>query len=126
MIAHGNRDAPWDRRADIWALGCTIYQFAGGGLLFGHIGTHILDDTAALCGGAPADWTAYFASVPDKAWPRAYTPEAADALWATRAEYLRRGGQTAEDARGSDGASARIGAIAGSIRGRQGPDDEAQ
>ncbi|KAJ6616054.1 kinase-like domain-containing protein [Mycena sp. CBHHK59/15] len=100
MIAHGNRDAPWDRRADIWALGCTIYQFAGGGLLFGHIGTHILDDTAALCGGAPADWTAYFASVPDKVRPRAYTPEAADALWATRAEHLQRGGQTAEDARG--------------------------
>ncbi|KAJ7151281.1 kinase-like domain-containing protein [Mycena crocata] len=66
MIAHGNRDAPWDRRADIWSLGCTIHQIAGGGLLFGHIGTHILDDMAALCGGAPADWTAYFASVPDK------------------------------------------------------------
>ncbi|KAJ7118494.1 kinase-like domain-containing protein [Mycena crocata] len=47
MIAHGNRDAPWDRRADIWSLGCTIHQIAGGGLLFGHIGTHILDDMAA-------------------------------------------------------------------------------
>ncbi|KAJ7151276.1 kinase-like domain-containing protein [Mycena crocata] len=45
--AHGNRDAPWDRRADIWSLGCTIHQIAGGGLLFGHIGTHILDDMAA-------------------------------------------------------------------------------
>ncbi|KAJ7118489.1 kinase-like domain-containing protein [Mycena crocata] len=33
------RDAPWDRRADIWSLGCTIHQIAGGGLLFGHIGT---------------------------------------------------------------------------------------
>ncbi|KAJ7660580.1 kinase-like domain-containing protein, partial [Mycena rosella] len=62
MIAHSNRDAPWNRHADIWALGCTIYQIAGGGLLFRHIGTHILDDMAALCGGVPADWILYFTS----------------------------------------------------------------
>ncbi|KAJ7825343.1 kinase-like domain-containing protein [Mycena leptocephala] len=24
MMAHNNRDAPWDRRADIWSLGCTV------------------------------------------------------------------------------------------------------
>jgi hypothetical protein len=47
-----------------------IYQIAGGGDLFGHIGTHILDDMAAHCGGAPADWTAYLASIKDKVRPR--------------------------------------------------------
>ncbi|KAJ7836303.1 kinase-like domain-containing protein [Mycena leptocephala] len=38
MIAHGNRDAPWDRRADIWALGCTIHHIAGGGISSGTSG----------------------------------------------------------------------------------------
>jgi hypothetical protein len=47
-----------------------IYHIAGGGDLFGHIGTHILDDMAAHCGGAPADWTAYLASIKDKVRPR--------------------------------------------------------
>ncbi|KAJ7814078.1 kinase-like domain-containing protein [Mycena leptocephala] len=118
MIAHGNRDAPWDRRADIWALGCTIHHIAGGGDLFGHIGTHILDDMAALCGGAPADWTAYFASMPDKVRPRAR-------------------GQTAEDARGLVTLLRRMLVIDPMERPpalellqdpyfRQGPDDEAQ
>ncbi|KAJ7276773.1 kinase-like domain-containing protein, partial [Mycena rebaudengoi] len=89
MMAYGNRDAPWDRRADIWAMGCTICQIAGGGILFRRFGgPYILDAMAALCGSTPADWTMYFASISDK--PKAYTPEASDALWAAR---------TAEDAR---------------------------
>ncbi|KAJ6508579.1 kinase-like domain-containing protein [Mycena sanguinolenta] len=100
IIAHGNKDAPWDWRADIWTMGCAISQIAGGGLPFGHSETHMLDGIATLCGGAPADWTAYFASVPDKISPRAYTPQAADALWATTMECLQRGGQTTEDAHG--------------------------
>ncbi|KAJ6499537.1 kinase-like domain-containing protein [Mycena vitilis] len=99
MIVHGTRDAPWDRRADIWSLACTVNTIAGGVLLFGHIGSHILSDMAALCGGAPADWMVYFASVPDKVQPRVYNREAADALWLTRAEHLQRGGQTADDTR---------------------------
>ncbi|KAJ6501306.1 hypothetical protein DFH09DRAFT_1102665 [Mycena vulgaris] len=94
-----------------------IYQITGGGLLFGNIRTHIQDDTAALCGGTPADWTAYFVSVLDKVRPRAYNPEAADALCAMRGEHLQRGGQTAEDV---------CGTLAGSILGQQGPDNEAQ
>ncbi|KAJ7503512.1 kinase-like domain-containing protein [Mycena galericulata] len=100
LIAHGNSGAPWDQRADIWSLGCTIYQIACGGFLFGHLGTHILSEIAAHCGGAQADWTTYFTSVPDKVKPRAYTPEGADALWATRAERIQRKGQTVEDACG--------------------------
>ncbi|KAJ7276702.1 kinase-like domain-containing protein [Mycena rebaudengoi] len=99
MIAHDNRDAPWDRRADIWAMGCTICQIAGGGILFGRFGgPNLLDAMAALCGGAPADWTIYFASISDK--PKVYTPEASDALWAATVEHIQRWGQTAEDARG--------------------------
>ncbi|KAJ7276758.1 kinase-like domain-containing protein [Mycena rebaudengoi] len=97
MMAHGNRNAPWDHRADIWAMGCTICQIAGGGILFGCFsGPRILDAMAALCGCAPADWTMYFASISDK--PKAYTHEASDALWAARVEHLQRWGQTAEDA----------------------------
>ncbi|KAJ7282634.1 kinase-like domain-containing protein [Mycena rebaudengoi] len=61
IMAHDNRDAPWDRRADIWALGCTIYQIAAGRFLFGNFGSHILDDMAAICGDAPADWATYLA-----------------------------------------------------------------
>ncbi|KAJ6569261.1 kinase-like domain-containing protein, partial [Mycena capillaripes] len=130
MIAHGNRDAPWDRRA---AMGCTIYQIAGGGHLFGHIGTHILNDTAALCGGAPADWIAYLATLPGKV-----RPKPADALWAARAEHLQRGGQTAEDARGLVALLRRMLVIDPMERppasellqdpylSQQGPDDEAQ
>ncbi|KAJ6476187.1 kinase-like domain-containing protein [Mycena sanguinolenta] len=100
MIAHSNMDAPWDWHADIWSMGCAISQIAGGSLPFEHSGTPMLDGIATLCGGAPADWNAYFASVPDEVPPRAYTPQAADALWATTMEHLQRGGQTAEDARG--------------------------
>ncbi|KAJ7237295.1 kinase-like domain-containing protein [Mycena haematopus] len=100
MIAHNNRDAPWDRRADIWAMGCTLLEIARGGPLFGRIGSYLLDDIAAFCGGAPAEWIAHFATVPNKFRPRAYTPEVADALWAKREERLQRRGHTAEDARG--------------------------
>ncbi|KAJ7627554.1 kinase-like domain-containing protein [Mycena polygramma] len=116
MIAHGNRDAPWDRSADIWSMACSINDIAGGVILFG---SQILSEMAALCGGAPADWTAYFATVPDKIPPRgivvfmflawfahagvtaAYTREGADALWVTKAdEYLKRARQTTEQIRG--------------------------
>ncbi|KAJ7204676.1 kinase-like domain-containing protein, partial [Mycena pura] len=91
MMAHGKRDAPWDRRADIWAMGCTICQIAGGGIIFGDFsGANLLDAMAALCGGAPADWTTYFASISDK--PRVYTPEASDALWAATVAHLQRWG----------------------------------
>ncbi|KAF7357206.1 Protein kinase domain-containing protein [Mycena sanguinolenta] len=99
IIAHGNRVPPWDWRADIWGMGCTISQIAGGGLPYEHSGTHMLSGIATLCGGAPADWTTYFASVPDKIPPRAYTPQDADALWTKTMEYIQRWGQTAEDAR---------------------------
>lgn len=72
----------------------------------------MLDNVAAFCGCAPADWTAYFATVPKSIPPKvcafllvppaahaaeAYTPEAADALWATTLEPLQREGRT-EDA----------------------------
>ncbi|KAJ7218178.1 kinase-like domain-containing protein [Mycena rebaudengoi] len=102
IMAHGNRDAPWDRRADIWAMGCTIHKIAGLGILFGHLGSHILDDMAALCGGLPADWTAYFTLLTNnsKVPPKAHTPKAADALWAKTTERLQIKGQTAEDAQG--------------------------
>ncbi|KAJ7199166.1 kinase-like domain-containing protein [Mycena pura] len=96
MMAHDNDDAPWDRRADIWAMGCTMCQIAGGGIPFGHF-SNLLHNIAALCGGAPADWTTYLASLSDK--PKAYTPEASAALWAARVEHLQRGGRhSAEDA----------------------------
>jgi serine/threonine protein kinase len=75
---------------------------------------------AALCGGLPADWTAYFtlltnnSKVPPKGVrvsylcrplltlvPRtAHAPKAADALWAKTTERLQIKGQTAEDAHG--------------------------
>ncbi|KAJ7172101.1 kinase-like domain-containing protein [Mycena filopes] len=97
MMAHGNKDAPWDRRADIWSMACTINDIACGLVLFRHISTHILSEMAGLSGGAPADWLSYFASMPDRFPPQAYTREAADALWVTMGEYLQRGGQTAED-----------------------------
>ncbi|KAJ6459020.1 kinase-like domain-containing protein [Mycena sanguinolenta] len=98
-IAHGNRDAPYDWRADIWAMGCTICTIARGGVLFPG-GIHSLDAMAARCGGAPADWIVYLASVPDKVQPRAHTPEVADAAWAMTTLHLQRWGQTAEDACG--------------------------
>ncbi|KAJ7849274.1 hypothetical protein B0H13DRAFT_2402971 [Mycena leptocephala] len=136
MIAHGNRDAPWTSCGHL-GLGMhhPPYRRRGGSLRAHR--THILDDMAALCGGAPADWTAYFASIPDKVRPRAYTPEAADTLWATRAEHLQRGGQTAEDARGLVTLLRRMLVIDPMERPpalellqdpyfRQGPDDEAQ
>ncbi|KAJ7285344.1 kinase-like domain-containing protein [Mycena rebaudengoi] len=101
IMAHGNRDAPWDRRADIWALGCTIHQIAVGRLLLG-FGSHILHDMAAICGGAPANWTAYLASLSNKSEVplKVHTPEAADALWAKTIERLQSTGETLEDARG--------------------------
>lgn len=127
MIAYSNRDTPWDRRTDIWALGCTVrfpqdiafavadirvqmYEIAGTGQLFGRIGSPILVDMAALCGGAPADWISYFASISGKVPPQgvcvshscrlmltpvprtAYSPQAADALWAEKVEHLQKGG----------------------------------
>ncbi|KAJ6484364.1 kinase-like domain-containing protein [Mycena vitilis] len=112
-VVHGIRDAPWDRSADIWSLACTvrfsagyllvvsdfvvqINDIAGGVLLFG---SQILSKMALLCGGAPVDWIAYFASLPDTVPPRNFTPEAADAFWA-KTEYPKRGGQTTEEIRG--------------------------
>ncbi|KAJ7259883.1 kinase-like domain-containing protein [Mycena rebaudengoi] len=102
ILAHSNRDAPWDRRADIWAMGCTIHQIAVGRLLFGNFGSPVLDDMAAICGGAPADWAAYLASLSNKSQVplKAHTPEAADAFWAKTTERLQSKGQTLEDARG--------------------------
>ncbi|KAJ6535847.1 hypothetical protein DFH09DRAFT_1091624 [Mycena vulgaris] len=80
-----------------------------------------LDVTVAHSGPDLSDHrrgaTAYFVSVLDKVRPRTYNPEAADALCAMRGEHLQRGGKTAEDV---------CRTIAGSILGRQGPDDEAQ
>ncbi|KAF7351540.1 Protein kinase domain-containing protein [Mycena sanguinolenta] len=99
-IAHDNRDAQWDWRADIWAMGCTICTIARGGVLF-HGGFTV--------------WTRWPDAVEAHqriGWPISrqfrtksnpkvfYTPEAADALWATTLLHLQRWGQTAEDAQG--------------------------
>ncbi|KAJ7139416.1 kinase-like domain-containing protein [Mycena epipterygia] len=86
------KNGPWDRRTDIWSLACTI---VGGGALIKQHGDFILDEMAALCGGAPDEWIQHLAStVP----PRSYTSELAEELWAIRAERLVKAGQ--KDARG--------------------------
>ncbi|KAJ7627537.1 kinase-like domain-containing protein [Mycena polygramma] len=100
MMAHNNRDAPWDRSADIWSMACTINDIANGLVLFRHISTHILSEMAGRCGGAPAEWMDYFASKPEKFPPRAYTRETADALWVMHGEYFQRAGQSTEDVAG--------------------------
>ncbi|KAJ6496034.1 kinase-like domain-containing protein [Mycena sanguinolenta] len=100
-LAHGNKNAPWDRRADIWAMGCTISQIVGGGIPFKHSGTPMLDGMAALSGDAPEAWIQYFESATyNPHINTAYTPEVADALWAKTQQQLQSAGQTAEDAQG--------------------------
>ncbi|KAJ7251292.1 kinase-like domain-containing protein [Mycena rebaudengoi] len=100
MMAHGNRDAPWDRRADIWAMGCTICQIVGGGILFEHFGgSNILDAMAALCGGAPADWMIYFTSVSDRPKGVVISYSVGRSLGSGGGAHTAPG-QTAEEARG--------------------------
>jgi hypothetical protein len=132
-----------------------IYEIAGGGLLFGYIGTHILADTAELCGGAPADWIAYFASIADQLRPRGVRVSYSCCILlmpVPRSLYSRSSGHPlgheggVPTERGADGggfaqvsrvsaayacyrsdrASSRNGSTAGSILGQHRLDDDAQ
>ncbi|KAJ6520598.1 kinase-like domain-containing protein, partial [Mycena vulgaris] len=97
-LAHSATNDSWDHRADIWSLATTIYQIAGRhSLLLGHgLGLPLLDEMAALCGGAPEEWTQYFDTVPGRHLRRVL----ADDLWTKRAECFIDQGTSKEDAEG--------------------------
>jgi serine/threonine protein kinase len=55
------RGKPVDKRTDIWALGCVIYEMLAGGKAFG--GENVSDTIAAVLRGEP-DWNALPATTP--------------------------------------------------------------
>ncbi|KAJ7469609.1 kinase-like domain-containing protein [Mycena latifolia] len=96
-----NRDGPWDRQTDIWALASTIHELASGARLFsGGAGWPLLVNMAAICGGAPDEWVQYLATVPRAGPPQEYTMQRADALWAGNAAGFIEKGASKEDADG--------------------------
>ncbi|KAJ6477785.1 kinase-like domain-containing protein [Mycena sanguinolenta] len=98
LIAHSNKDPPWDWHADIRFLGCTI---ADAGLPYEEMGTYMLQGIAVLCADAPADWPEYLRRCQTSSRPEvSYTPEDAEALWGKTLKYLQERGQAAEDAHG--------------------------
>ncbi|KAF8175723.1 kinase-like domain-containing protein [Mycena galopus ATCC 62051] len=63
-LAHGDENAPWDQRSDIWSLAVCIYGLVCQDDLFTFSEDLLLHEMMSYCGEVPDEWRSYVRSNP--------------------------------------------------------------